>query len=459
MSDSTAVKIHEVYQKVPPHSAEAERGVLGAILLDNGVLHRAMEMVEPGDFYEARNRILYETALGISERGEPIDLVTLADELRRAEKLENVGGITYVSGLTEAVPTSRHIETYARIVREKSLLRFLISVSGDITAKAYEDPSDVEEFLDEAESSIFEVAGRKVKPSYFSLNELIPEAVKEIELLSKKQGGITGVASGYEDLDELTAGFQKSDLVILAGRPGMGKTAFALNMARNASIEAEVPIAFFSLEMSKNQVALRLFCAEAQLNSRDVRRGYIAKEDWAKVMVAANRLKDTKVFIDDTPALSVLEMKAKTRRLVAEHGIGMVIVDYMQLMRGRQTRDGNREQEIADISRSLKGLAKELNIPVIALSQLNRAVESREDKRPRLADLRESGAIEQDADLILFLYREKKYNEDTPVGNLAELIIGKHRNGPEGKVKLTFLDDYARFESYSPMDDIPDFGE
>lgn len=459
MSDAGTSKVHELFNKIPPYSAEAERGTLGAILLDNRSINRAIEMISSGDFYEARNRIIYETMLAISDRGEPIDLVTLTDELRRSEKIEKSGGITYIGALTEAVPTSKHIDTYARIIRDKSLLRALISVSGEISARAYEDPADVEEFLDEAEAAIFEIAGKKITPSYYSLHELIPEAVKEIERWQKKEGGIPGVPSGFKELDELTAGFQNSDLIILAGRPGMGKTSLALNIARNAAIDSEIPVAVFSLEMSRNQVALRFFCAEAHLNSRDIRRGFIHKEDWAKLLIAANLLRDTNIYIDDTPAISVLEMKAKTRRLVAEHKVGLVVVDYLQLMRGRQTRDGSREQEIADISRSLKGLAKELNIPVIALSQLNRAVETREDKRPRLSDLRESGAIEQDADLIMFLYREKKYNKETDLENVAELNIGKHRNGPEETIKLVFIEQFARFEEYSPRNDIPDLSK
>ena len=466
MAESSAAKIQELFQKVPPNNPDAERGTLGAILLDNNMLHRAMEMLDAGDFYEARNRMIYEAMLQLSEHGEPIDLVTLTNELRRSEKLEKVGGVTYVSALTEAAPIASRIETYARIVREKNLLRSLISISQEIAARAYEDPAEVEEFMDEAEAAIFDVAGKKISPSYYSLHDLVPEAVRQLEALQKRKGGITGVPTGYKDLDELTGGFQPSDFVVIAGRPGMGKTALALNIARNAAVTSSEEsertgdaVAVFSLEMSRWQVALRLFCAEARLDSRDLRRGFIAKEDWPKLFIAANVLKEARIFVDDTPALNVLEMKAKTRRLVAEHKVSMVIVDYMQLMRGRQTRDSSREQEIADISRSLKNLAKELNIPVVGLSQLNRAVESREDKRPRLADLRESGAIEQDADLILFLYREKKYKSDTPVGNMTEVIVGKHRNGPEGMVKLTFLEEFARFENHSPIDDIPDFGE
>jgi len=459
MSESNSAIAQEIYQKIPPHSSEAEQGALGAILLENGALNRALEIVRPGDFYEARNRLIFEAMISLAERGEPVDLVTVTEHLRQKDKLESAGGVAYIGSLTEAAPTARHVETYARIIREKSLLRELISVTGEINAGAYENPADVESFLDQAESLIFDVASNKIKPSYYTMRSLVRESVEHLHKLQEERGGLTGVPSGYVDLDELTGGFQNSDLVIVAGRPGMGKTALALNIMRNAAIDAEIPVAFFSLEMSRMQVTLRLFCSEARLDSSDLRHGYIPKEDWGKLMIAANVLREARIFVDDTPSINVLEMKAKARRLVSEHKVGLVVVDYLQLMRGmQQRRDGNREQEISEISRSLKALAKELDIPVIAISQLNRAVESREDKRPRLADLRESGAIEQDADVILFLYREKKYKPETPLGNVAEVIIGKHRNGPEGVVNLTFLEEYARFENHSPIEDLPEFG-
>jgi len=459
MSESNSAIAQEIYQKIPPHSSEAEQGALGAILLENGALNRALEIVRPSDFYEARNRLIFEAMISLAERGEPVDLVTVTEHLRQKDKLESAGGVAYIGSLTEAAPTARHVETYARIIREKSLLRELISVTGEINAGAYENPADVESFLDQAESLIFDVASNKIKPSYYTMRSLVRESVEHLHKLQEERGGLTGVPSGYVDLDELTGGFQNSDLVIVAGRPGMGKTALALNIMRNAAIDAEIPVAFFSLEMSRMQVTLRLFCSEARLDSSDLRHGYIPKEDWGKLMIAANVLREARIFVDDTPSINVLEMKAKARRLVSEHKVGLVVVDYLQLMRGmQQRRDGNREQEISEISRSLKALAKELDIPVIAISQLNRAVESREDKRPRLADLRESGAIEQDADVILFLYREKKYKPETPLGNVAEVIIGKHRNGPEGVVNLTFLEEYARFENHSPIEDLPEFG-
>ncbi len=460
MSDSSSAKVQEIYHKVPPHSSEAEQGALGAILLENGALNRALEVVRTEDFYEARNRLIFEAMITLSDRGEPVDLVTITEHLRQKDKLEKAGGVAYIGSLTEAAPTARHVETYARIIKEKSLLRELISVTGEINSGAYENPSDVESFLDEAESLIFDVASNKIKPGYFTMRDLVPESISHLEKLQERSGTVTGVPSGYNDLDEITGGFQNSDLIIAAGRPGMGKTALALNILRNAAVDSEIPVAFFSLEMSRMQVTQRLFCSEARIDSSDLRHGYIPKEDWSKLMIAANVLREAKVFVDDTPSINVLEMKAKTRRLASEHNIGLVVVDYLQLMRGnQQKRDASREQEISEISRSLKALAKELEIPVVAISQLNRAVEAREDKRPRLADLRESGAIEQDADVILFLYREKKYKPETPLGNMAEVIVGKHRNGPEGVVKLTFLEEYARFESYSSIEDIPDFGD
>jgi len=442
--------VTEIYKKVPPYSAEAERGVLGAVLLDNVVLDRAVELAQPGDFYEARNRLIYETMLALSERGEPIDLVTLTDELRRNDTLDKAGGVTYVSALTEATPTASHVETYARIVRAKAIVRTAIAAAGKISQRGYEDPADVDEYLDEAQAALFDLASRKVKKSYWSLKELIPNAITQIEARSK-QGDLTGVATGYYDIDQLTGGLQPSDLIVIAGRPGMGKTSLALNVARNVVVETDEAVAFFSLEMSRLQLATRLFCSEAKVDSADVRRGYIHKEDWARLMIASNLLMDAKLYIDDSAALSTLELKAKARRLVVEHNVKMVVVDYMQLMRGNTRASDGREREISDISQALKALAKELDVPVIALSQLNRDCEKRENKRPRLSDLRESGAIEQDADLIIFLYREKRYDPDTPVGNVTEAIFGKHRNGPEGvTIKLAFIEEYARFENHDP---------
>lgn len=452
-------EVQELFQRVPPSSLEMEQGALGGILLENQRLHQVMEVLDEGDFYREGHRIIYRSMLALFERGEPIDLMTLVEELKRTDKLERAGGAAYVASLPDLTPTAAHVGSYAKTVREKAVLRTLISTTQEIAARAYEDPADVEDFLDEAEGAIFDVAGKKVRPSFFPLSDVVTATFKTLEKLSERRGLVTGVPTGYTKLDELTAGLHPGDLVIIAGRPGMGKTALALNIARNASVDHKVPVAFFSLEMAREQIAIRLFCSEARINSRDVRSGYIEKNDWGKLIRAANILQDAPVFIDDSAGIGVLEMKAKARRLKAEHNLGLVVVDYLQLMRGKQTRDSSREQEIADISRNLKAMAKELELPVIALSQLNRAVEARQDGVPRLADLRESGAIEQDADVIIFVHRDLK-GESTPEERAkTSIIIGKQRNGPIGKIELVFLEQYTRFENYTSADDVPDFGD
>jgi len=439
---------------VPPSNLEMEQGVLGGILLDNHALHQVMEVLDEGDFYREGHRIIYRTMLVLFERGEPIDLITLPAELQRADKLEKAGGAAYVASLPDLTPAAAHVGSYARTVREKAVLRTLISTAQNIAARAYEDPPDVEDFLDEAEGSIFDVAGKKIRPSFFPLDEILKSTLKTLEKLMDRHGLVTGVPTGYRDLDELTAGLHPSDLIIIAGRPGMGKTALALNIARNAAVNDNAPVAFFSLEMAKEQIAIRLFCSEARLNSRNLRRGFIEKNEWGKLTSAANVLHQAPIFIDDSPGISVLEMKAKARRLKAEHNLQLVVVDYLQLMRGKQTRDSSREQEIADISRNLKAMAKELELPVIALSQLNRAVESRQDGVPRLADLRESGAIEQDADVIIFVHRDLKGDSTPEERAKTDIIIGKQRNGPIGKIDLIFLEQYTRFENYSEAENI-----
>lgn len=461
---SNVTEVQDLFGKMPPASQEAEQSILGCILLDNQALNKAVELLIEGDFYRQGHRLIFAAMCDMFERGEAIDILTLIEELSRTNKLEKAGGKAYIAGLADVVPAAAHAGSYAKIVREKAILRQLIATTQEIAARAYEDTGDVETFLDEAESAIFDVADRKIRPSFYPLKTVVKETFKTLERLSENRGAVTGVATGYKDLDEITAGMHPGDLIVIAARPGMGKTALALNIARNAALEGKmvtetcdgkVPTAFFSLEMAREQLAIRLFCSEARVDSRDVRRGFIEKADWGKLTRAANILHVAPMFIDDTPSISVLEMKAKCRRLKAENNLGLVVVDYIQLMRGRQTREGNREQEVADISRSLKGLAKELSLPVLALSQLNRGVESRPDKRPRLADLRESGAIEQDADVIMFIYRESKYKTDEEVKAMdeplkTELIIGKQRNGPVGTVYLTFLEEFTRFESYIP---------
>ncbi len=437
--------------KVPPHHLEAERSVLGAILLDNETLLKVMEVLGPEDFYRDAHRLIYERMLECFERSEPVDLVTLSNLLRARGQLEKAGGTDYLTLLVEQVPTAANAAYYAKIVREKAVLRKLMRKASEILKQCYEDPSDLEQFLDEVERSIFEVAEDRTRKSFFSIQEIIRNSFETIEKLYERKSMITGVPSGWIDLDSITSGFQPSDLIVVAARPGMGKTAFCLDVARHAAVVENIGVAVFSLEMSKEQIGLRLLCAEAQVDSAKLRKGLLRDSELSRLTTAAGVLSESPIFVDDTPGISALEMRAKARRLKAEHDVGLIIVDYLQLMKGRQGPERNREQEISDISRSLKALAKELNVPVMALSQLNRRVEERGDKIPQLADLRESGAIEQDADLILFIYRDDVYNKspDNPKKGKAEIIIGKHRNGPMGRVTLTFLPQFSTFEDHS----------
>jgi len=431
--------------KIPPQNIEAEQSVLGGILIENEAINRVMEILVPEDFYREAHRKIYHALIELSERDEPADLITTTNELRKKGELEMVGGASYLAYLIDSVPSAANIEYYARIVKEKAILRKLIETSTEIITQSYEDRTDVEAFLDEAERAIFEISEKRVRPSFFPIKEIVKESFKTIEQLYKKKELVTGVPSGFKELDRLTAGFQPSDLIIVAGRPSMGKTAFCLNIAQYAAIEARVPVAIFSLEMSKEQLVLRMLCSEAQVEGTRLRTGYLGESDWPKLTMAAGTLSDAPIFIDDTAALSVLELRAKARRLKSEHGLGMIIIDYLQLMKGRGKAE-SRQQEISEISRSLKALAKELNVPVIAVSQLSRKTEERTGNRPQLSDLRESGAIEQDADLILFLFREEVYHRTEENRGKAEVIIGKQRNGPIGKVDLAFLDKYTSFK-------------
>ncbi|RMG91505.1 MAG: replicative DNA helicase [Candidatus Dadabacteria bacterium] len=432
--------------KVPPHSLEAEVGVLGAVLLNNDVLPQVAELVDRDDFYRTGHRLIFEAMLDLSERGAPIDLVTLTEELRTKGVLEKAGGAAYVGSLTDQVPSARNAEHYARIVRERAVLRKLIWVATEIASEGYDPDADVEEYLDRAEQEIFKITQRKISPSFVRLRDVLKDAMAKVEELYERKELVTGVPTGFHDLDQLTAGLQPSDLIIVAGRPGMGKTSFVLNIAHYASVHENLPVGFFSLEMSREQLALRLLCAEARIDSHRLRRGMLKDSDFPKLARAAGVLAEAPFFIDDTPGISTLELRAKARRLKAEAGLELVIVDYLQLMRARGSYDV-REQEISEISRSLKALAKELHVPVIALSQLNRGVESRSDKRPLLSDLRESGAIEQDADVILFIYRDDVYNKESADKGIAEIIVGKQRQGPTGTVKLAFLNEYTAFEN------------
>jgi len=435
-------------QRLPPQNLEAEVSVLGGVLLDNEALNRVLEVMKEGDFYRESHRKIFSAILDLYEKSEPVDLITLTEALKKRDALEAVGGVEYLNSLVNSVPTAANISYYAKIVKEKAILRKLINRSTDIISQVYGVSGDVDDFLDQAERSIFEISEDRVRPSFYSLKDIIKSSFKTIERLYEKHQLITGVPTGFTKLDELTSGLQPSDLIIIAGRPSMGKTALALDIAAHAAVEGGTPSAIFSLEMAKEQLALRMLCSEAKVDAHRLRGGFLSESDWPKLTRAAGSLSEAPIFIDDTPGLSALEMRAKSRRLKAEHNLGLVVVDYLQLMRGRAHSD-TREQEISDISRSLKALAKELNVPVMALSQLNRRVEERGDRRPQLSDLRESGAIEQDADVIIFLYRDEVYNksEDNPNKGKAEIIIGKQRNGPTDKFELTFLDKFTCFEN------------
>ncbi len=442
-----------IVHKLPPQNIEAEQSILGAILLDNNALNSALEIITPNDFYKEAHRKIFLGMLDLNERGEAVDLVTLTDSLRGKNELEFVGGASYLSSLVNTVPTSANIKYHSKILHEKALLRNLINVATEIASLGYDGTERVEELLDYAERSIFSISERKIRPSFIPIKDGVKECFLTLEKIS--EGGLRGIDTGFRGLDNLVSGLQPSDLIIVAGRPSMGKTAFALCISQYIGIKKKGAIAIFSLEMSKEQLVLRMLCSESKVDAHKLRLGYLAPSDWKKLTDAASKLTESRIFIDDTPSVSILEMRAKARRLKAEHGIDLIIVDYLQLMRGTGDAD-TREQEISAISRSLKALAKELAVPVIALSQLSRAVESRGgDKKPVLADLRESGAIEQDADLVMFIFRKEVYepcecsrDTDCTCGRrgIAEVLVRKHRNGPTGDVPLLFLDRYTKFE-------------
>lgn len=434
--------------KIPPHSLEAERAVLGAILLEKDSLPRAIEILKSSDFYKEGHRKIFEAMIALFERSEPVDLLTLREELRRRAELEEVGGEAALATLVEEAATAAHLATYAGIVREKALLRELIRISPQIIGQSYEAREGADVLLDQAEQLIFQLSEQRLQGSAIPVRSVLKETFEYIERLYERKEHITGLPTGIRKLDQMTSGLQPSDFIIIAGRPSMGKTSFALNVARYAAIELRRTVLVLSLEMSKEQLVQRLLCAEARVDSHRVRSGFLEPRDWPKLTHAAGKLAEAPIFVDDQPALTVLEARAKARRMKAEHGLDLVIVDYLQLMRGRSAE--NRQQEIAEISRSLKALAKEIRVPVMALSQLSRAVEARaqRDYKPQLSDLRESGALEQDSDLILFLYRPARYGLQPEEGeNHAEVIIGKQRNGPEGTVPVVFIPEYASFEN------------
>jgi replicative DNA helicase len=435
---------------LPPQSLEAEESILSAILVDNNTLLEILEILSPEDFYRSAHQKIFSAISELFSRNEPVDLVTLTNILREHDRLEEIGGAAYLANLVDTVPLAVNAQYYAKIVYDKACLRRLIEKTNSIAKRCFEDRGDVDDVIDFAETSIFEISENKIRPTFYPIGKIIES---NIDVLEERQGNralVTGVATGFTKFDELTAGLQKSDLVILAGRPGMGKTALALNIAKNAAVDANIPVAIFSLEMSKEQLSLRMLSSEARIDSSRLRRGFISQDDWIKITDSAGVLSQAPIFIDDSPNITALEIRAKSRRLKMEKDIGLIIIDYLQLMKGRVSAE-RRDLEISEISRSLKALAKELDLPVVALSQLNRKLEERSDKRPQLSDLRESGALEQDADVVAFLYRDELYNKDenNPNKGKAELIVSKQRNGPTGFTILTFLDTYTRFENYA----------
>ncbi len=429
---------------LPPQNIEAEQAVLGTILIQDKALIKVIDLLQPGDFYRDAHKTIYAAMMALFDKHEPHDLITVTGLLSDQNKLEDVGGAAYLASLTDIIPFTGTLVHHARIIRKKSILRRLIQTSAEVVARCYDAQDDIDTLVDEAEKTIFEIAHSKKGEGFQPMSSVVPKAFDRINRLFDKQEHITGVATGYDELDRMTAGLQPAEMIILAARPSMGKTALAMNIVQHAAMIDKVPVAVFSLEMSVESLALRMLCSLGPIDSQRVRTGRLLDSDWPKLTRATGMLSEAPIYIDDTPGLTVLEMRAKARRLKSEQDLGLIVVDYLQLMQGKSTAE-NRAQEISDISRSLKAMAKELNVPVLALSQLNRSLESRTDKRPQLADLRESGAIEQDADVIMFIYRDEVYNRDSPDKGTAEIIIGKQRNGPIGECKLAFVQNYTRF--------------
>jgi replicative DNA helicase len=438
-------------ERTLPHNLEAEKSVLGAILIHNEAFNHAAELIDSRDFFRDAHRRIFDKMVALSERNDAIDLITLKDELQRAGELEEVGGPAYIASLADGVPRSANVEHYARIVKEKATLRSVNHAANRILADAYQAEEDADLILDGAEKAIFEIAEDKIREGFVPLRDLVQSSFATIEKLQQHKGLVTGVPTGFVDLDEMTSGMQPSDLVLVAARPSMGKTSFVLNIAQHIGTQTEMTVGFFSLEMSKEQLFMRMLTSEARIDAHRFRSGYLNEKDYGRLSHALGTLAEARVFIDDTASIGVLEMRAKARRLQAEHGLHLLIIDYIQLMQGRG-RFESRQAELASISRSLKGLAKELKIPIIALSQLSRAPETRSDHRPQLSDLRESGALEQDADVVMFIFREEQYrdaegNPNQEAEGTAEIIIGKQRNGPVGTVKLAFIKEHTRFEN------------
>lgn len=431
-------------ERVPPQNIDAEQSVLGSILLDREAIYKVMKNLRPEDFYRESHRMIYEAMLLLNEGGSPVDLITVCDQLRQQGSLEKAGGVAYIASLAEMVPTAANVEYYTRIVEEKALLRTLIQVSTRIAGMSYDEGEEPEKLIAEAEQMIMELGSRRAATAFYAIRDIILDIFAHLEFLYNNRGSITGVPTSFPDLDRLCSGLQPSDFVILAGRPSMGKTALGLCIAYSAALKHNIPVAVFSLEMSKEQLVQRILCAEAKVDQHRLRTGNLDEEDWGILHEAKGKLANAPIYIDDTPGITARQVRAKARLLKAEKGLGLIVIDYLQLMQGSR-RHENRQQEISDISRSLKSLAKELNVPVLALAQLSRSVEQREKKRPIMSDLRESGSLEQDADLIMFIYRDEYYNPETEKKGIAEIIVSKHRNGPVGVVELGFLKEFTKF--------------
>ena len=436
--------------RVPPQNVDAEKSILGAILLDKDAIIKIADLVSPEDFYDNRHGLIYKAILSLFEKRMPVDIVTLSEILESAGQIETVGGSSYLAEIVNNTPSAANVVHYATIVRDKAVLRRLITAGAGITELGYDEEGELSVNLDQAEQTLFAVSQKSLRNRFFAIKDVLTEAFDRIDKIhkDKDKGALRGVPSGFKDLDNLTAGFQKSDLIILAARPSMGKTSFALNLAENAAIDEKIPVAIFSLEMSKDQLVDRLLASQAGVDSWKLRTGNLSDEDFPKIGYAMGVLSDAPIFIDDAPMGNIMEIRAKARRLQMEHGLGLIILDYLQLMSGHsRNSDNNRVQEISEISRGLKGLARELDVPIIALSQLSRAVEHRDDKKPQLSDLRESGSIEQDADVVMFLYRDEYYHQDTERKGVTEILIKKHRNGPTGNMELHFNPAQMRFSS------------
>jgi replicative DNA helicase len=443
--------------RTPPHSIEAEQAVIGAIFLEPEAMSTASEFLIPQDFYRPSHQRIFQVMMQLSDRGEPIDLLTVTNALNSSKLLEEVGGVSYLTELADAVPTAANISYYTKIVEEKSVLRRLIRTATDIVTESFNREDEVEDVLSEAEKNILDVSNRQNANAFKNIKDVLIDVYDNIEQLHQNTGDVTGIPTGFKDLDHITSGFQRNDLIIVAARPSVGKTAFALNVAQNVAIKTDENVAIFSLEMGADQLVSRMLCAEGNIDAQRLRTGNLEAEDWTKLTMAMGSLSNAGIFIDDSPGIRVNEIRSKCRRLKQEHGLGMILIDYLQLIQGSgASAKENRQQEVSEISRSLKGLARELEVPVIALSQLSRGVEQRQDKRPMMSDLRESGSIEQDADIVGFLYRDDYYDKESEKQNIIEIIIAKQRNGPVGTVELAFVKEYNKFvdldHKYSPQD-------